>query len=149
MARRRATTTPWVMRLLAATLLAGACGCGNTATVTGKVTYQGRPVTHGSVTFLSADSTARSGVILPDGAYTVAGVHPGAVKIGVISRDPSKGRSTLAGDKSTHRRRKAAAPDKTLAKGWFPLPAKFEDPERSGLGCTLASGGVGYDIDLK
>src|SRR5262249_61153005 len=74
-----------VMRWLALALLAGACGCART-TVQGTVTYRGRPVTHGSVIFLSADRTVRSGVIGPTGTYTVTGVHPGPVKIGVISR---------------------------------------------------------------
>ena len=76
-------------------LLAGACGCGNTAKVTGKVTYQGRPVVHGSVTFLSADKTARSGVIEADGSYAVEDVPSGTVQIGVTSRDPSRGHTVL------------------------------------------------------
>ncbi len=35
------------------------------------------------------------------------------------------------------------------AKNWFPLPLKYEDPKTSGLKCTLGSGRVSYDIDLK
>ena len=72
-------------------LLAGVCGCGHTAKVTGKVTYQGRPVVYGSVTFLSADKTARSGAIQADGSYAVEDVPSGTVQIGVTSRDPSRG----------------------------------------------------------
>src|SRR5262245_41962740 len=55
-------------------VLAAAAGCGGTATVNGKVTYQGRPVLSGSVIVLNADGTARSGVILRDGTYAVEGV---------------------------------------------------------------------------
>src|SRR5262245_2949554 len=99
----------WIGWLLFPTLLAGACGCADTATVTGKVSYRGRPVTYGSVIFLSADKTARSGVIGPDGTYTVEGVHPGQAKVGVISRDPSKGRA--------RRGSRAAAPGKQAARG--------------------------------
>jgi hypothetical protein len=132
----------WAGRLFAVVLLAGACGCGGTATVTGKVRYQGRPVTYGSVIFLSADKTARSGVIGPDGSYTVEGVEPGDVKIGVISRDPSKARKHVGTGS------KAAAPVKPAARSWFPLPRKLEDPATSGLSCTVGAGHIRHDIDL-
>jgi hypothetical protein len=138
MATRIPGKAPWVVRLVAAALLAGACGCARTATVTGKVTYQGRPVTHGSVVFRSADKTARSGVIGPDGSYTVQGVHPGEVKVAVLSRDPSKAR----GKRTPEERAEAK-------KSWFPLPRKFEDPETSGVGYTVEAGTVRCDIDLK
>ena len=123
-------------------MLAGVCGCGNTAKVTGKVTYQGRPVGYGSVIFLSADKTARSGVIEPDGSYTVEGVPPGTVKIGVISRDPSRGRSRV-------RRDVADASPPRQDRGWFPLPPKFEARRLRGLACAVGSGRVSHDIDLK
>jgi hypothetical protein len=138
--------TPSSAHLLLAALPAILCGCGGTATVTGKVTYQGRAVTYGSVIFLCPDHTARSGAILPDGSYTVAGVYPGELKVGVISRDPSKGRSVSRGG---HRATKRAPLETVVTRGWFPLPARFEDPEKSGLGCALASGYVSYDIVLK
>ena len=112
-------------------LLAGVCGCGNTAKVAGKVTYQGRPVVYGSVTFLSADKTARSGVIEPDGSYAVEGVPSGTVQIGVTSRDPSRGHTVL-------RDGRRVRPDKV--EGWFPLPAKFESPQGSGLSFTVGYG---------
>jgi hypothetical protein len=35
------------------------------------------------------------------------------------------------------------------AENWFPLPLKYEDPETSGLSCTLSSGRASHDIDLK
>src|SRR5262249_55861805 len=124
---------------LIALLLTGLCGCGSTATVSGKVLYKGRPVTYGSVIIQNADKTAHSGPIEPDGPYTVEGVRPGDVKIGVISRDPSR-------DRFLQRRDAAAA--KLIIKNWFPLPHKLEDPNGSGLTCTVGSGQVNYDIDL-
>ena len=86
----------WVGRLLLPLLLAGVCGCGRTATITGKVTCQGRPVRYGSVTFLSADKTVPSCAIESDGSYTIEGVPTGVVQVGVASPDPSRGRSTAA-----------------------------------------------------
>jgi hypothetical protein len=123
--------------------MAGGCG-GGPATVTGKVTYRGRPVTRGAVVFLSADKTARSGVIQPDGSYTVANVPRGMTRIGVVSRDPATGRGAW-------RKRRSRPPGTPLpaTPGWFPLPSGFETPETSGLSCTVAGGRFHYDIDLK
>jgi len=135
--------------LLLAILLGGVFGCGKTATVSGKVSYQGRPVTHGSVTLLSADRTARSGVIAPDGSYAVERVPTGTVKIAVISRDPAKGRSAVPGQKLARADKKGTAPQDAAARGWFPLPQKFESVETSGLDCTVDSGRVSHDLELK
>ena len=91
------TMVRWGLLLV---LLAGVGGCGRTAKVTGKVSYQGRPVTYGSVIFIDGTKAAgRMGVIGADGSYTVEGVTPGNVEIGVISRDPSKGRSGAKGER--------------------------------------------------
>jgi hypothetical protein len=110
-------------------------GCSRNATVTGKVTYKDRTVRHGSVVFLGADNIARSGVIESDGSYRVEEVFPGNVRIGVISRDPAKGRVQL--DK------------KNAVEDWFPLPRDLENPATSRLGCTVGPGRTGYDIELK
>jgi hypothetical protein len=134
----------FILMILQATI----CGCGNGATVTGKVMYKDRPVTYGSIIFLK-DKTARSGFIEPDGSYTVEDVPAGTVKIAVISRNPSKGRSVLRGQKPVPPGKKGTASAKTASNQWFPLPAKFEDPKTSGLGCTIDSGSVVYDIQLK
>jgi hypothetical protein len=139
--------TRWIGWVLFSISLAGAGGCGKTATVTGKVSYQGRPVTYGSLIFLSADRTARSGVIERDGSYRIEGVPPGTAKIGVISRDPSKGRSVVRNQKRADAGNKEA--EKTALKEWFPLPSKFEDPAASGLSFTVDSRRVSHDIDLK
>ncbi len=139
----------WIAALLLSILLAAAGGCGKRATVTGKVTYQGRPVTYGSVIFLSADNTARSGAIAADGSYTVEGVPLGAVKIAVISRDPSKGRSVVRGRKPARSDNHARTASPKPAAGWFPLPSRFENATSSGLGCDVASGQLHYDIEMK
>src|SRR5437868_5190561 len=121
---------------LSPSLVLTGCG-GDTATVRGKVSFQGRPVIYGSVIFVSADKTAREGVIEADGSYTVKGVHPGEVRIGVASRDPTKGRSTRLGEPSHHKGKAGVAAAKAATKGWFPLPRTLEDPDKSGLSCTV------------
>src|SRR5437762_1561676 len=77
-------------------LTAALTGCGgSTATVSGKVTYQGRTVTSGSVIVVNEDGTAESNVIQPDGTYSVPGVKRGRVKVGVLSPEPARAHSIL------------------------------------------------------
>jgi hypothetical protein len=130
-------------------VLVGISGCDKTATVTGKVTYQGRPVTYGSVIFLNADKTARSGAIAADGSYRVERVLPGTVKIAIISRDPAKGRSANRGHKPVQPETNAGASPTMSVASWFPLPSRFESPASSPLGCNVPSGQFNHDIDLK
>jgi hypothetical protein len=130
-------------------LLIGVGGCDKTATVTGTVTYQGRPVTYGSVIFLNADKTARSGVIATDGSYRVEGVLPGTARIGVISRDPARGRSAVRGPKSASPATTSETAPTAPASGWFPLPSRFESPASSGLSCDVNSGSSSHDIEMK
>jgi hypothetical protein len=133
--------------LLVAVLIAGVGGCGKTARVTGKVSYQGRDVVYGSVVFLGADNKAHSGVIGPDGTYTVEGVPPGEAKISVLSRDPSKGRSAARRQKPAQPSEKPSASPEAV-KGWFPLPSNYESPDNSGLSYTVSSGHVRHDVEL-
>src|SRR5205085_1349801 len=102
-------------------LLVALGGCGSsTATLTGKVSYQGHPVTSGAVTALCDDGTAREGVIRPDGTYAIEGIKPGPVKLAVRSPNPARSRSILTASARPRRGRTAAA--NTDAPGWFPLP---------------------------
>src|SRR5439155_786714 len=64
-----------------------ACGTG-TGTLTGKVSYQGKPVVTGSVLVRSADGSQRVGNIEPDGSYTGLNVPVGPVKLGIDSPEP-------------------------------------------------------------
>ena len=56
------------------------CGGGNslaTASVSGAVTYKGKPVTGGSVVFYPASGTPYSAVIAADGTYAVSDIPTG------------------------------------------------------------------------
>ena len=112
-------------------LVAALAGCGGPATVSGKVTYLGRPVLSGSVVALNADGTAKLGVIQPDGTYTVEGVKRGRVRFGVFSPDPTKARSIVRPiprpkrsrtRQETHRGGRALAP---RPRGRHLLQSKF------------------------
>jgi hypothetical protein len=96
---------------------------------------------------LGADNIARSGSIGPDGSFVVEGVSPGEVKIGVISRDPSKSRGVQRQERKAGSGKKEAESSETGA--WFPLPRALEDPAGSGIVVTVGSGRVKQDIELK
>jgi hypothetical protein len=121
------------------------CGCGSSATVSGKVSFDGRPVTYGSVIFLCDDNTAYSTAIQPDGTYRLEQIRSGDVKIGVITPAPSKSskhqRSTPLADA------KAASPGAKSDR--IMVPKRFRDPVGSGLIAKIGSGNVSYDIDIK
>ena len=123
------------------------CGCGGNATVRGTIRYQGRPVTHGSVTFVDAAGDAHSGAIGTDGSYQVDGVGRGLGKIGVISRDPTKAARHQV-DQPAAKPKKSSNEKKPRSDGWFPLPSKYENARDSGLTCTVGSSRVDHDIDL-
>src|SRR5262245_32724591 len=123
-------------------VLVAVCGCDSTATLSGKVTYQGRTVASGTVIVLNADGTAASGVIHPDGSYSVEGVQRGHVRLGVLSPDPAHARSILVTNraKDDHKSTKPGRPTaKPKTPGWFPLPHDLGDPGKSGLGCDVTS----------
>jgi len=140
--------------LLPLALVAALSGCGGGTKLDGKVTYQGRPVISGSVIVLNEDGTAESGVIQPDGSYSVEGVKKGHVRVGVLSPDPARARSILVTDRSHAKEDHKPARDtrsaaKSRAGGWFPLPHELGDPEKSGMGCDVTKSRSHYDIEMK
>ena len=69
------------LAVLAASLLVTAAGCGprrpETAPVSGRVTYQGKPVTAGRIVFQSEKGHMAVGTIVPDGSYRLTTFAPG------------------------------------------------------------------------
>ena len=61
-------------------------GCGSkTATVAGQVSYQGKPVTGGSVVFYCSDKQIVRGLIGTDGRYSIPNVPSGSAVVTVQS----------------------------------------------------------------
>jgi hypothetical protein len=71
--------------LVAALAMASGCGGKNTATVSGNVTYDGKPIDKGSVSFIPKDGAGpvSAGEII-DGAYRAANVTPGTKIVKII-----------------------------------------------------------------
>lgn len=89
------------MRVLlrALPLIALACiGCGDgSATVSGRVTFNGEPVSRGSIAFIPVDGKGQAaGGDVENGHYAVKGVPPGEKKV-QISAQYVSGKTTLDG----------------------------------------------------
>ena len=88
--------------LVSLAALAGVMGCGDRgpklASVRGTVTYKGKPVPNGTVTFIPASGQHATGEIRPDGSYTLTsfrpgdGAIPGTYKVVVVAIQDMTGR---------------------------------------------------------
>jgi hypothetical protein len=130
--------------VLPAAVLALAAGCGGRGDVSGKVTYQGKPLVWGTVQFEGSDGLVKQGNINSDGTYSVREVATGEAQVAVSSINPKS---------SDFQPRQAEGrpppPPRPEVKGWFPIPDKYDTPHKSGLVYTIKSGPNTIDIDLK
>jgi len=119
-------------------------GCADRkAEVTGRVTYKGKPLVFGTITFAPKGTTAGpiSTEIRPDGTYSFAELPAGPVQVGVYSPDPKIPRETKNG--------KELWPTTADRNLWFPIPSQYNQPFSSGLEVVLTPGPNTHDIDLK
>jgi hypothetical protein len=129
-------------------VLLGLAGCGKgNGQVSGWVTWNGQPVSSGSVLMIGRDGIPAYGTIQPDGSYTIKRLRTGVVKVAVTSPAPlapvpAKG---AVGTKFHFAGNASAAP----AAGWFPIPEKYGDPETADLTFEVKKGLNSFDIDLR
>jgi len=121
-----------------------ATGCGSSgpemASVYGTVTYQGKPVPKGTVSFVSADGKHRNatGQLDANGSYKLQteasgdGAEPGDYDVTVYAHD-----EVLLDYKP-----------KVAAKPTILAPTKYENPKTSGLKRTVKSGSNKFDLEL-
>lgn len=130
-----------IVRLAAAGLLTCAVGCGSDlgATVSGKVTIDGEPVTPGLVTFAPVDGAHEpsTGTLGSGGEYRLStkqqfGVAPGTYAVAVQAFEPP---DVPAGQRSF-------TPSKPL------VPEKYLQTTTSGLQYRVASGSNTINIEL-
>jgi hypothetical protein len=128
------------MSVLLLALLAGACG-GGTGNVSGKVTFGGRRVPTGTITFFHGTNKTTSSPINPDGTYAVSNIRTGTAKVAIAMPmaidfvGPTGGRTSLA----------PALPANQVPS----IPPRYFDPEKSGLSWKVSRGEQTFDIDLK
>jgi hypothetical protein len=139
-------------------LLAGGCS-GSEGKVSGRVSYNGQPVTGGWVIFRPADGSKNTvnAEIDENGDYSTS-VPVGEVRIAVDNEDlqPSVGGgkgvvppgvrlpAPTQGDTATPNE-----PPSTPPGRYVPIPPKYYNVETSGLADTIQSGSQTKNLDLK
>jgi hypothetical protein len=138
MAKRRF----FFLQLLGGLLCLTVIGCGpGRGDLSGKITYQGKSLRSGSISVLDSEGVPKSGLIQDDGSYLVQDIGAGPIKIAVISPDP--------GQSQPRPRKKDVPPPKVDRTGWFAIPEKYSDFDKSELSFDLRSGPNAWNIDLK
>jgi len=131
-----------------AALLASGCG-SSTSTVVGKVTYQGQPVSGGSVILYCPDKQIVRGIIGTDGTYSIPNV-PGGIAV-VTVQSPSRAPAGLRMQQSLPPSSGGPTPPTVAAHDTARvlIPQRYGLPEESGLSVVVDREQVTYDIDLK
>jgi hypothetical protein len=129
-----------------ATIVVAACvflvGCQRgRADVYGVVSYQGKPIPFGTITFFDRDGIPVATASIRDGDYAVSQAPVGSLGVAVVvpptsSTPPPK---DLSAEERTHFRYVAS----------LPLPAKYGDPAQSGLSLELEPGQQDHNFDLR
>jgi hypothetical protein len=107
------------------------------------VSYKGKTVVWGTVTFEGRDGALRYGNIGQDGRYDVSGVAAGEAKVAVSSLNPKSSDFT-----PLQREGAPPPPPPPDVKGWFPIPNKYDAPYKSGLVFKISPGPNTIDIEL-
>jgi hypothetical protein len=129
----------------ASVLLALASGCGiGRGDVTGKVTYQGKPLVWGTVQFEGSDGMLKQSNIKSDGTYSIESVAAGEAKVAVSSINPKS-----SDFQPIQREGTPPPPPRPEVKGWFSIPEKYNTPYGSELVYTVKTGPNTIDIELK
>jgi hypothetical protein len=86
----------------------------------------------------------QQGNIQSDGTYSITGVAIGEAKAAVSSINPKSSDFQV-------RQAEGRPPPKPRpeVKGWFPIPAKYDTPFKSGLTYSIKPGQNNIDIELK
>lgn len=123
-----------LLGLLACVCWCAGCGSGGppTGSVSGKVTFNGQPLTAGIVTFVNEEAgTGASGQLDPSGSYRIESIRTGEYNVAVHQAPPP--------------------PDETGQRAELPklnIPEKYLTPETSGLTATVNEGGNVRDFSL-
>ena len=130
--------------LVSLSLLFTVAGCGPaTGKVKGRVKLAKKHLTAGTVGFISKSGQVGVGRIDADGNFEIPNAPVGDVKISVQvpAQPPGGNAKPPAGIPDTR-------PQGGAAKPIVPIPAKYGNPETSGLTYTVQKGEQTHDIDL-
>jgi hypothetical protein len=139
----------WVL-LVPLALLLGGCNRGK-GTVSGEVTYDGKPIPWGRITFLCQEGqkTSHSSRIV-NGKYTIKDCPAGPVKISIESfkAQPIGKHVPQAMVERSKETGWEEPPPEVIGKH-LQIPLKYADTEQSGLEYTVQTGTDTHNIPLK
>ncbi len=164
-----------VSLLVAVPVAAAVVGCGDSSglarryPVSGTVTYNGKPLQRGTISFAPADGKGRAaGGTITDGRYSLTthdpddGALPGKYKVGILAKEADSSKvdlkiKKLRGGPATEAEKKAMAavyPQKVAARAAATaknlIPARYSSPETSGLAVEVKEqSNTGVDFELK
>jgi hypothetical protein len=136
-------------------LTLGTVGCASRGDLSGKVSYQGKPLASGSVLLVRAGAIPMTTRIEEDGSYHFTDVPVGEVKLAVFSPDPAQEAEARkkAEEKRLSSSEKPLPPLPPLPEidrsKWFAIPIEYRDVEHSGLRITINGGPNSHPIELK
>jgi len=146
-------------------LLAAGCKSGTVGRVSGKVTYNGNPVTGGKIRFFPTTGSSQEGglggyeaTIQEDGTYSIADVPAGDMVVTVDTEElnpkkPTMGDPTGMGSKMdpTEMMKKAGMVPEgsggTVGK-YMKIPEHYAKKDKSGLTVKVSTGKTTYDPKL-
>lgn len=139
-----------ILASIVATSLLVLSGCGRSppeASVTGTVSYLGKPVTSGLVVMMAADGRASiAGRVRADGTYTIHRSPTGKVTVVFFNSPPPKPPVNAYGLNADDPEVRQMLED---YKNFSPTPARYSDPKQSGITADLKPGKNECRIDLK
>ena len=147
MSHGRASVRRWQGCLLLGMLMLLGCGTKR-GDVSGKVTYQNTPLVYGTVVIFGRDGIPLRGAIQPDGTYSIKGVPAGPARLAVVSELPPAKLPKKKKSSDKLPPPPTGSPSVEVPKGWFEIPAKYGDPNKSGLEFTVQPGPNSHDIPL-
>lgn len=129
----------WIRSLVCLAVLASFIGCGSQETqrrtLSGKVTYKGKPLTTGSMEFyLTGSDVPVRAYISREGTYRLSEVLVGEYKLAI---------KVNAKSHSTSGMKRPGTPDPV------PIPNKYANTETSGLMAKVQEKDTTFDIDLS
>jgi hypothetical protein len=134
----------WLSAFFTAALFAGGCGAGGDkpASVSGRVTFNGKPVTSGVVVLVGADGKSSDpGAVQADGTYSIAKSPAGKVKVAFDNPPPPV--NVQRGAANPEAKEEAAA-----AARYTPTPLTYNNPDQSGVTLDLKAG-KNENIEIK
>jgi hypothetical protein len=149
--------------VLLATLTGLGCG-GRRSEVSGTVTYRGKPLEIGTVTFLDDNKLVLGSGAIADGKYSIAKLPRGPVKI-VVTTPPQvpanlralsapAGKTLPKGKQMEEEKHLSPEERKALPRGFrvpphVVIPEKYANPDKSGLSYTVQPGSQEHNIELE